>query len=339
MKSNRFFLIVLIMGASSIFAQQNIDNLLAAGVEDAKRFSSAYLRPATEGIMHSMNLGWFNEAKTKKMLRFEISLVTNVAFVGDDEQSFVLNTNDYENLQFEDGSIEKEVATAFGDIDGVRVEITGESNVPLIPSQNAVFELPTGLGDANINFVPTAFLQARFSPLKGTELKARFFPRINTNEVKVGFYGVGLQHDFTSWLPADKVIPVVISGLVAYTHLDGSYDFTNTSIVDGENQKFENNTNTILLQLIGGTKLPLFNVYGGIGYLTGTSTTDLKGVYRVQSGIISQEQIVDPFSIEHKDSGIRATVGARVSVGFFKVNLDYTLAKYNGLSFGLHFGI
>ncbi|MBQ0733330.1 DUF6588 family protein [Aquimarina celericrescens] len=330
-------LLFLFISISS-YAQQNIDDLLAAGINDAQRFASDYLRPASEGMMYSINQGWFNDAKAKKLFGFEISLVANASFVGDDNKSFILDTSQYENLQFRDGSIEKEVATAFGDIDGIMVVVEGESTVPIIPAQDAEFELPTGLGGSNINFVPSAFLQASFGFLKGTEIKARFFPKVNTNDTEVGFYGLGLQHEFTSWLPADKVFPVAISGLIAYTHLDGSYDFTDTNIVDGENQRFENNTNTYLFQVIGSTKLPVFNVYGGIGYLTGTSTTDLLGTYRVRSGIVSEEQITDPFSIESRVSGIRGTLGAKLTLAFFRMNLDYTLAEYGGLSFALNFG-
>ncbi len=330
-------LLFLFISISS-YAQQNIDDLLAAGINDAQRFASDYLRPASDGMMYSINQGWFNDAKAKKLFGFEISLVANASFVGDDNKSFILDTSQYENLQFRDGSIEKEVATAFGDIDGIIVVVEGESTVPIIPPQDAEFELPTGLGGSNINFVPSAFLQASFGFLKGTEIKARFFPKVNTNDTEVGFYGLGLQHEFTSWLPADKVFPVAISGLIAYTHLDGSYDFTDTNIVDGENQRFENNTNTYLFQVIGSTKLPVFNVYGGIGYLTGTSTTDLLGTYRVRSGIVSEEEITDPFSIESRVSGIRGTLGAKLTLAFFRMNLDYTLAEYGSLSFALNFG-
>ncbi|GAA3521249.1 hypothetical protein GCM10022393_39530 [Aquimarina addita] len=332
-------LILSLLITTCVAAQQNIDNLLAAGINDAQRFATAYMRPASDGLVYSMNNGWFNSGKAKKLFGFDISLVINGAFVNDDNKSFILNTSDYENLQFRDGSTSKEVATAFGDIQGAVVVIEGDSGIPAIPSQDAEFELPTGLGSSNINFVPTAFLQASFGLIKGTEIKARFFPKVTTNDADVGLYGFGIQHEFTSWLPADKLFPVGISGLIAYTHLDGSYDFTDTNIVDGEDQRFENNTNTFLFQLIGSTKLPVFNVYGGLGYLTGTSTTDLKGTYRVQSGVISQETIIDPFSIENKTSGVRATIGAKLSLAFFKMNIDYTLAKYNGLSVGLHFGI
>ncbi|SEL95335.1 hypothetical protein SAMN04487910_3699 [Aquimarina amphilecti] len=332
-------LILSIFILNFCYGQQNIDDLLAAGINDAQRFTSDYLRPASDGLMHSMNNGWFNTAKSKKLFGFEISLIVNSAFVGNDNKSFVLDPTNYENLDFRDNPGEaRSVATAFGDIENVIVVVEGESTVPGLPAQDAEFELPTGLGGSNINFVPTAFLQASFGLIKGTEIKARFFPKVKTNDAEVGFYGIGLQHEVTSWLPADKLFPVAISGLIAYTHLDGNYDFTNTNIVQGENQRFENDTNTWLFQVIGSTKLPVFNVYGGIGYLSGKSTTDLKGTYRVQSGVISSETIVDPFSVESEVSGVRGTLGAKVSLAFFRINIDYTLAEYNALSFGLNFG-
>ena len=337
---NKFLSIVLVFISSLTFAQQNVDDLLAAGVNDARRFTNEYLRPAGEGMMYSMNHGWFNSGKSKKIFGFEISLIANAAFVNDKNQSFVLNPADYENLDFRDNpGVARPVATAFGDIEGVIVRVEGEGIVDGIPAQDAEFELPTGLGSEGINLVPTAFLQVGFGLIKGTEIKVRYFPKVETNDTEVGFYGAALQHEFTKWLPADKVFPVAISGLIAYTHLDASYDFTDTNIIDGDNQRFENNTNTWLFQLIGSTKLPIFNVYGGLGYLTGNAKTDLKGTYRVQSGVVTSETITDPFSIENKVSGVRGTVGAKLSLAFFRFNVDYTIAEYSGLSVGLNFGI
>ena len=252
---NKFLSIVLAFISSMIFAQQNVDDLLAAGVNDARRFTKEYLRPAGEGIMYSMNHGWFNSGKSKKIFGFEISLIANAAFVNDDNQSFILDPDDYENLEFRDNPRDpRSVATAFGDIEGVIVRVQGESSIPGVPAQDAEFELPTGLGSEGINLVPTAFLQVGFGLIKGTEIKVRYFPKVETNDTEVGFYGAALQHEFTKWLPADKVFPVAISGLIAYTHLDASYDFTDTNIIDGDNQRFENNTNTWLFQLIGSTK-------------------------------------------------------------------------------------
>jgi hypothetical protein len=57
--------------------------------------------------------------------------------------------------------------------------------------------------------------------------------------------------------------------LIANTHLDGSYDFTDSSLVEGDNQQFETKLNTLLFQILVGTKLKIINFYGGLGYITG----------------------------------------------------------------------
>lgn len=317
-------------------AQENIDDLLAAGVQDAKQFTTDYIAPASEGLAFGINNGWFNNAKTPHRFGVEISLIGNASFIKNEKKSFLMNIADYENVRFEDGSSSKNVATALGHNDpDVTIIVTYDD--PIFGDQEIELTLPTGLGSTDLNLIPTAFLQASFSPFKGTQVKARYFPEVNAEDAKIGLYGVGLQQDFTSWLPADKIIPVAISGLVAYTHLDGSYDFTDSSIVDGENQQIKTEVNTLLLQLIVGTKLNIINFYGGLGFITGKSTTDLLGTYRVNNGIIFSEEIVDPFSIKQDVSGVRATVGANLKLGFFGLNADYSIAEFDSASLGINF--
>ncbi len=321
--------------ASLAQAQENIDDLLAAGINDARRFTQSYLEPAGEGIVHNLNNGWFNSGKSKKLFGFEVAIIGNASFVKDENKTFVLNTDDYENLRFQDGSTTKSVSTAFGDVEGITVVAEG----PLPGSaDDAVFDLPTGLGSADINFVPAAFLQVSVGLIKGIELKARYFPKVKTDDVEAGLYGVGLQYEFTSLFPADKLLPVAISGMIGYTRLDGTYDFTDTSIVDGDNQRIENATDSWAFQAIASTKLPIFNVYGGLGYVTGKSTNALKGTYRVQSGVLATETIVDPFSVTTDVSGVRGTLGARLKLGFFRLNSDVTFAQFTTVSLGMAFG-
>ncbi|TVZ57572.1 hypothetical protein NA63_0057 [Flavobacteriaceae bacterium MAR_2010_105] len=317
-------------------AQENIDDLLAAGVQDAKQYTTDYIAPASEGLAFGINNGWFNNAKTPHRFGFEISLIGNASFIKDEKKSFLLNVADYENVRFEDGSSSKNVATALGHNDpDITIIVTYDD--PIFGNQEVELTLPTGLGSTDLNLIPTAFLQASFSPFKGTQVKARYFPEVNAKDAKIGLYGVGLQQDFTSWLPADKIIPVAISGLVAYSHLNGSYDFTDSSLVDGENQQINTEVNTLLLQLIVGTKLNIINFYGGLGYITGKSTTDLLGTYRVNNGVIFSEEIVDPFSIKQDVSGVRATVGANLKLGFFGLNADYSIAEFDSASLGINF--
>ena len=247
-----------------------------------------------------------------------------------------MNINDYQNVRFPDNSPSKIVATALGHNNpDITVIVTYDD--PIFGNEEVELTLPTGIGDANINFIPTAFLQATFSPFKGTQLKGRFFPKVAADDVEVGLYGFGIQQEFTSWLPADKVFPVAISGLIAYTHLNGSYDFTNTNVVDGDNQQISTEVNTLLYQLIVGTRLKLINFYAGLGYINGKSTTDLTGTYIVSDGVLFSEEIIDPFSINQNVSGLRTTLGAHLKLGFFGLNVDYTIAEFDTASVALNF--
>ncbi|OBX22238.1 hypothetical protein LX77_03019 [Gelidibacter algens] len=331
-----FYILFTVSFSVTNFAQENIDQLLAAGINDAKRFTSDYIAPASEGLAYGINNGWFNHGKSPKRFGFEISIIANAAFVKDEHKSFTMNSSDYENIRFSDNSTSKNVATALGQNDPeITVIITYDD--PIFGNQEAELTLPTGIGSANVNLIPTAFVQASFSPFKGTQIKGRFFPKTQIDDAEIGLYGVGLQQEFTSWLPADKIFPIAISGLVAYTHLDGQYDFTEEGFVAGENQKVQTDVNTILAQLIVSTKLKIINFYGGIGYLSGKSTTSLLGRYKVSDGVLFSEEIVDPFSIKQDASGMRGTLGANLQLGFFGLNADYTMAEFDSASLGLNF--
>ena len=323
-------------------SQENLEDLLAAGIEDAQRFATGYISPAAEGMIFNTSNGWIQSAEVKKPLKFEISVVGNASFIKDENKSFTLNTADYNNLYFRDGSTVKQVATAFGENNPditVYAEVQDETGTF---TEEVEFSLPQGLASANLDFLPTAFLQARLGVFKATEIKVRYFPKIEREDVKTGLFGVGLQHEFTQWLPAESVFPVAISGLITYNNLSGNYDFTDNSIVNGENQQFDVKQNSWLFQLQASTKLPVFNVYGGVGYVTGTSDFDVLGTYRVADGIPLFEntnEFTDPFSVRTKVSGIRGTIGAKLQLGFFGLHADYNLSEYNTVTAGMHFGI
>ena len=114
----------IILGLASILligsahAQQNLDELLAAGVADAQRFATSYITPAAEGLLWNTTTGWQQGAKVKKSLGFEFSIIGVGTLIKDQQKSFTLNVNDYENIdRFDDGTLSKDVATAFGEND------------------------------------------------------------------------------------------------------------------------------------------------------------------------------------------------------------------------------
>lgn len=332
--------IIMLLASCPLLAQENLEDLLAAGIEDAQLFATSYITPATEAMIYNTSNGWVQSANVKKPLRFEISLIGNATFVSDENKSFTLNTADYNNLQFRDGSTSKQVATAFGENDP---DITVFAEVQNgVFTEEVEFVLPQGLASANVNFVQSVFLQARLGLFKGFEVKARYFPKVEQEDVKVGLIGAGVQYEFTELLPADNIFPVAIAGVVGYTNLTGNYDFTDDTVIEGENQQFDLRQNSWLFQLQASTKLPVFNVYGGLGYVTGTSDFDVLGTYRVRGGIPLFEttnEFKDPFTVRTKVSGVRGTIGAKLQLGFFGIHADYNLAEYSNISAGLHFGI
>ena len=151
-------------------------------------------------------------------------------------------------------------------------------------------------------------------------------------------YGAGLQLEITDWLPASKLWPVALSGVVAYNHIDGSYNLTGSSGIEGENQRLENNTNTWLFQLVASTKLPIINFYGGLGYLNGNSESDLLGSYRVTNGPLISETIIDPFSVSSDVTAMRGTIGTKLKLGFFRLNAEYNVSEFDTFSAGISFG-
>jgi len=334
----KYILVISILFLSALgYSQSSVSELFAAGKNDAEKFSDSYFGPVSEAAIYSLSNGWYNSADSKPLGGFEISIIGNMTSFKnkEDKKTFVLNTADYENLQFVDDSTFKPVSTALGDLKGIDVFVEGE--VLGLPVREE-FELPTGLASENINFIPTAFLQVGVGLIKGMEVKARFLPKINTEDVALGLYGIGLQYDFTKILPADKILPVALSAVVGYTHLNATYDFTDSNIVDGSDQKIDVDMNVLTVQAVASTKLPVINFYGGIGYVSGKSTTDVLGTYTVQSGPLQEETFTDPFSLSRRASGVSGTLGAKLKLGFLRVHADYSIAEFNNLVIGINFG-
>ncbi len=325
------------LGVMTLHAQSDVNDLFAAGIEDAETFMNDYLAPVSEGAIYSVAGSWFNTADAKPLGGFEISVIGNLTGFKnkEDKKTFVLNTADYQNLQFVDGSTSKTVSSALGDIEGVRVFVEDEI-APGVTAREE-FELPSGLAAEDLNFIPSGYIQASVGLIKGTEIKARFLPKIDTDDVEVSLFGVGIQHEFTKHLPADKVLPVAISGVIGYTRINGVYDFTDTSIISGSDQRIDAKINTWVFQAVVSTRLPIINFYGSLGYLSGKSETAILGTYDVQSGPF-QQSYTDPFTINTDASGVTANIGTKLKLGFFRLHADYTLAEFNNFSFGVNFG-
>lgn len=336
MKQQFYPILLSLFFLGNLQAQESINELLAAGISDTQRFVKSYLTPASEGLAHSISNGWFNNAKSPRRFGFEISLIGNISFVSEDNSKFNMITSDYENIKFLDNSPSKIVPTVFGQSNSETVILTFDD--PNFGGQEIELSLPGGIGSESSSMIPSAFLQASFSPFKGTQVKARIFPKLSMEDSELNAYGFGIQQDLLFWLPGKKVLPFAASGVIAFTHLDGSYEFGNSSIINGTNQQMTIDINSMLYQLVLGTKLKIINFYGAIGLISVKSTTKLLGSYQIVNGTQSSDTITDPISITNNTSGVRTTLGTSLKLGFFGINADYTFADYNSATIGINIG-
>lgn len=330
-----FFAIALV--TVTMGKAQDLNDIFVSGVADAEQFANAYLSPVSEAAIYSISNGWYNTADAKPLGGFEISIIGNMTGFKnkDDKKAFLLDPADYENLDFvENPGQARMVSTALGDIEGVEVFVEDESTL-----FRQEFELPSGLSAENFNFIPSGYLQASVGLIKGLEVKARFLPKIKfDDDAKIGLFGAGLQYDFTKILPADKVLPVAISAVIGYTNLNGEYDFTDSSLINGSDQRIDASFKTWNFSAVVSTKnIPVINFYGGIGYITGKSDIDLLGTYEANGPFFS-ESVVDPFTVSQNASGVSANLGTKIKLGFFRLNAEYNISEFSTFTFGVNFG-
>lgn len=329
--------ILMLISFVTSYSQSGIEELLSSGVDDANKFANAYTKPGSDAVIYGLASGWYNTAKVKGLGGFEISIIGGVSQINDDKTSFALNENDYNSLKFDSGSTVQQVATIFGQ-NSPDISMSISEGGQTLGS----ITLPQGLGSENIEYVPNIILQASVGLPFSTEIKLRFLPEVDTKDVSTQFYGAGLQHEFSDWIPGFKLLPLAVSGFVGYTKFEGEYRFSEQStLVSGSNQSIVTDVNSWHYALIASTKLPVINFYGSIGAVSGSAETRLKGEYEVNTGVseVQGDTLVDPLFLDTSVSGFRTTVGAKLSLAFFKLNVDYSFQEFNSLIVGINFGI
>jgi hypothetical protein len=360
-------LIVLIIMMSSSYlasAQNGFSDILAAGVEAANKYANSYTAPAAEAFTYNLASGWYESGKVLDPGKFKLQIKVQGTFAPDDKKSFVLDPLEYERIiqssynatgnpsanisvTFGDGSTTPRlVGTALGENDPEQtLIITSRESSTNFLLQEDMITLAQGIGNAGFDVVPAAFFQAGIGLGAGLEVKARFIPKIETGEVETGLYGAGLQWEFTQLFAREdgtNKLPVAVSVLAAFTRLDASYDFEDGAVVEGRDQLLETKTNAFTVAAIASTKFKVLNFYGGLNYVTGNSTTDLKGTYTFNSSTVIfpvSSTVEDPLSLKSDVSGMLGTLGSKLTLGAFNLNVDYTFGAFDTASASIFFRI
>jgi hypothetical protein len=176
---------------------------------------------------------------------------------------------------------------------------------------------------------------------KHTELKVRYFPQTDFNKVAIGVFGIGLQHEFSDYLPFIERIPFLhFSALAAYNKINAKYtpDLSSGSVTSSD-AKADYDISSFTVQGIASIKLPVIEIYASVGYSGGKSNVDLKGTYTTTYNNGSTASITDPVSLSYTANGLSNTWGLRLNLTILKIYADYTFAKYNGIGGGIALSI
>lgn len=351
-----YILILLFFTTTFCAKAQSFDHILVAGQNDASLYVENYLEPVLGGLVQNLNSGWYHSGKTHKKYGFDFTINATASFVPDNKKSFLFKNSDYTVLELANGNSQDNLPTVMGQTTNEQIDV----KIPLDSFGNII---PQGS-----NIIPTSFKVARFDALDGiedklpvaavpspmiqvglglpskTDVKLRFVPSIGNDEVTFNLFGIGLQHNLLQYFKLDKVTPFDVSVLGAFTTSTTRYVPKNSSI-PGRNQETTFRINAYTIQLIGNINLKVINFYGGLGYSAGAANVIVKGTYQFDydindtfGNIINtvNEEITDPINIDYRmNKQLKATLGMRLNVAFFKIFADYSIQDYGTLNAGI----
>ncbi|MBY0479884.1 MAG: hypothetical protein K2Q21_00915 [Chitinophagaceae bacterium] len=342
--------VLLIVIACSFTAKaQDFGQIIAGSLPDANKYASAYMRPFAEGEIYNLARGWYSTARTHKLLGFDISINGQFAIVPTEKQSFTFNNADYSTFKLSGAASSATLPTLMGGTSSQVINVNTTVNGQPVSTS---FTAPKGIGDdmkKNVSFIPVSaplpVAQIGIGLFKHTDLKVRYFPKTNFSDMEIGVFGVGIQHEFSNYLPFIKKVPFLhLSALAAFSSIDANYKpkFDPGSSVQSPNAVAGYKISAFTLQGIASVKFAILELYTSIGYSTGKSTIDLKGDYTItyntgfpppnDKATATQK---DPISLSYNAGGVSNTWGARLNITVLKIYVDYTFAKYNGAGAGI----
>lgn len=343
----KIIVLLSLIVATQVSNAQELESILIAA-EDASKLTEAYINPVMKGLMYSMNGGWYTTAKTHKKFGFDITINANASFVPNADQIFAFLPSDYQFLSLPNG--ESSLPTVMSENDtetnvNIRIPV-GDGTFKV-----ASFDMPGGItNDLPINAIPTPMVQIGLGLPFKTDIKLRLVPNLNFDDsVEASLFGLGLQHNVLQYFGPLEKLPLSVSVLAAFTSMNVTYNIEDENPTDNvavTNGQAEFKMNTWTVQAIASLDFKIITLYGSLGYNNGNSTIKMKGNYDLTydledgNGLVIgtvNETISNPINLDFDANGVRATIGTRLNLAFFKIFVDYTLQEYNTASAGIAF--
>lgn len=343
MKKKVLFYLSIFTLTHSIQSQINFEANLLVDKSESKKLMEAYFNPGIEGLISAMNSGWYHTAEVHKPFGFDLSIGTSGAFIPSEKEVFNIAALNLNTVTSSSTTASTFAGPSSTTLMTVNTTINGQS-------VSADFDFPGGATeDLPGNVIPAPTVQLNVGLPWKLEAMLRFVPEISIeeNDSAISLFGFGLKKEITGWFgPLDKT-PLHISLLSAYTKMNVDYrigDFTSSNLeVSNGFSRFK--LSSFTLQAIASLNFPFVNFYGGVGYNHGASSYEMEGTYTgiYETGFAAPNDTVRATlgipSLDFKLNGIAATIGTRLSLGFFKIFGSYTLQEYNTANVGIAISI
>ncbi|KGL58518.1 DUF6588 family protein [Polaribacter sp. Hel1_85] len=323
-------------------AQEGFEAILLADAADSKKLMQSYFAPGMEGFINAMNNGWYHTAKVHKPFGFDLAIGLSGAMIPTEKELFNISALGLTSIT----SSATTASTFAGPSNTTSMTVNTTIN-----GQNvtATFDSPGGiLSDLPAKAVPAPIVQLSVGLPWKLEGMLRFVPELSIGEDdgKVKMLGLGVKKEITDWFGPMEKTPLHVSLLAAYTTMDVSYGIAdqNSGEIQVQNALTEFNLKAFTVQAIASLNFPIINIYGGIGYNSGSSSYAMSGTFigeftDTTSGQKVTKNLSVPTDLEFDSSGFATTVGARLSLGFFKIFASYALQDYNTFSAGVALSI
>lgn len=328
------------------YSQTDVIEVLKAGQKDANTLAKAYLNPYAMALGDGLNNGWYNSAKPHKLFGFDLNISASAIQIPKSQTTFDINALGLTNVSLQNATDHIAPTVAGPDSQGPQL-LVKDNNHNVIAS----FNTPNG---TDLDIVPVPMAQLSFGLLPHTDLIARFVPELkydnSGDEMKAGFWGLGVKHNFKEWIPVLKTLPFDASVFGSYSEMKAQSEITvdSNDFNDGDlritaantpDQLLKFKTKTSKFGLILSKKIGVLTVFGGIGQSKSETTINLFGKYKVvtSTGALVFD-LTDPVDLKFDATNVCMDAGLRLKLGFFSLFGSINKAEYTSYNAGLSLG-
>lgn len=182
-----------------------------------------YVQPASDASVLQTSTGWYYEASSLELYKFNIAANISGLPFPKSKQTFQVNDTDFQNLDIRDANTAS-IPTALGGNRRVFFDFDIDGNT---------YEFQA-IGGIGTDFFAFPNLQAQVGLWKETELSLRYGPQVKIDRSSYALYGVGVKHNVSQYLfKEDRPIELAVIANYSLVDFNIFFDRLELAAADG----------------------------------------------------------------------------------------------------------